>query len=116
MAKPATTAAKPVGKKTTGQPAMKKTAANTVAKTAAGTKDKPVRDQIAATRDTIKAEATANTEIMLIVDVDLLQLKELHEHGSVQIMKDRRTDLYDVVMRKKPKAKPKEELVSDGAM
>jgi len=58
MAKPATTAAKPVGKKTTGQPAMKKTAANTVAKTAAGTKDKPVRDQIAATRDTIKAEAT----------------------------------------------------------
>ena len=42
---------------------------------------------------------------MLIVDVDLLQLKELHEHGSVQVLKDRRTDLYDVVMRKKSKPK-----------
>ena len=50
--------------------------------------------------NTIKAEATANTEIMLIVDVDVSQLKELHEHGSVQIMKDRRTDLYDVSMKR----------------
>ncbi len=63
--------------------------------------------------NTIKAEATANTEIMLIVDVDLLQLKELHEHGSVQIMKDRRTDLYDVVMRKKSKPKPKVVLATE---
>lgn len=42
----------------------------------------------------IKAEATPNTEMTLIVDVDLDLLKELHEHGSVQTMKDRRHDLY----------------------
>ncbi|WP_207506467.1 bifunctional GNAT family N-acetyltransferase/carbon-nitrogen hydrolase family protein [Telluribacter humicola] len=54
----------------------------------------------------IKSEATPNTEMMLIADVDLFQLKELHEHGSVQTMKDRRTDLYDVTM-KKPRRKPK---------
>ena len=44
----------------------------------------------------IKAEATTNTEMTLIVDVDLNLLKELHEHGSVRILKDRRTDLYDI--------------------
>ena len=44
----------------------------------------------------IKAEATPNTEMTLIVDVDLDLLKELHEHGSVRILKDRRTDLYDI--------------------
>jgi predicted amidohydrolase len=44
----------------------------------------------------IKAEATANTEMTLIVDVDLDLLKELHEHGSVRILKDRRTDLYEI--------------------
>ena len=44
----------------------------------------------------IKAEATPNTEMTLIVDVDLNLLKELHEHGSVRILKDRRTDLYDI--------------------
>ncbi|GAB2789158.1 bifunctional GNAT family N-acetyltransferase/carbon-nitrogen hydrolase family protein [Rhabdobacter roseus] len=55
----------------------------------------------------IKAEATPNTEMMLIADVDLVQLKELHEHGSVQIMKDRRTDLYDVTMKKKSRRVPK---------
>lgn len=49
----------------------------------------------------IKAEATPNTEMILIVDVDLDQLKELHEQGSVRTMKDRRTDLYDVVLKKK---------------
>ncbi len=43
----------------------------------------------------IKAEATPNTEMTLIVDVDVDLLKELHEHGSVQIKKDRRTDLYE---------------------
>ena len=31
-----------------------------------------------------------------VVDVDLDLLKELHEHGSVRILKDRRTDLYDI--------------------
>lgn len=44
----------------------------------------------------IKAEATPNTEMTLIVDVDLNLLKELHEHGSVRILKDRRHDLYQI--------------------
>lgn len=48
----------------------------------------------------VKAEATPNTELMIIADVDLSLLKELHEYGSVQIMKDRRTDLYDVTLKK----------------
>lgn len=47
----------------------------------------------------IKAEATPNTEMILIVDVDLDLLKELHEQGSVRTMKDRRTDLYDVIIK-----------------
>lgn len=42
----------------------------------------------------IKAEATPNTEMTLIVDVDLPALKELHELGSVRVKKDRRLDLY----------------------
>ncbi|TVR15125.1 MAG: GNAT family N-acetyltransferase [Balneolaceae bacterium] len=49
----------------------------------------------------IKAEATPNTEMILIVDVDLDLLKELHEQGSVRTMKDRRTDLYDVKLKKR---------------
>ncbi|WP_348798235.1 bifunctional GNAT family N-acetyltransferase/carbon-nitrogen hydrolase family protein [Flavobacterium adhaerens] len=44
----------------------------------------------------VKAEATPNTEMTLIVDVDLDLLKELHEHGSARILKDRRTDLYEI--------------------
>jgi len=44
----------------------------------------------------VKAEATPNTEMTLIVDVDLNLLKELHEHGSVRIKKDRRNDLYSL--------------------
>ncbi len=44
----------------------------------------------------IKAEATPNTEMILVADVDLNLLKELHEFGSVKNMKNRRTDLYDV--------------------
>ncbi|MDP5028290.1 MAG: carbon-nitrogen hydrolase family protein [Flavobacterium sp.] len=44
----------------------------------------------------IKAEATPNTEMTLIVDVDINLLKELHEHGSVRTMKDRRHDLYQL--------------------
>lgn len=44
----------------------------------------------------IKAEATPNTEMTLIVDVDLTLLKELHEHGSVKTLKDRRSDLYEI--------------------
>jgi len=47
----------------------------------------------------IKAEATPNTEKILIVDVDLDLLKELHLKGTVQILKDRRTDLYDLSLK-----------------
>jgi predicted amidohydrolase/ribosomal protein S18 acetylase RimI-like enzyme len=42
----------------------------------------------------LKAEATPNTEMILIVDVDLDLLKELHNHGAVKNLKDRRLDLY----------------------
>lgn len=44
----------------------------------------------------IKAEATPNTEMTLIVDVDLDLLKHLHEFGTVRILKDRRHDLYSI--------------------
>lgn len=44
----------------------------------------------------IKAEATPNTEMTLIVDVDINLLKELHQNGSVRTMKDRRKDLYQL--------------------
>jgi predicted amidohydrolase/GNAT superfamily N-acetyltransferase len=44
----------------------------------------------------IKAEATPNTEMTLIADVDLSLLKELNEFGSVRNLKDRRTDLYEL--------------------
>jgi len=49
----------------------------------------------------IKAEATPNTEMMLIVDVDLDLLKELHEMGAVQTMNDRRRDLYEIIKKDK---------------
>lgn len=42
----------------------------------------------------IKAEATPNTEMTLIVDVDLDLLKELHNYGSVRTLSDRRKDIY----------------------
>lgn len=47
----------------------------------------------------IKGEATPNTEMTLIVDVDLNLLKDLHHNGSVQVMKDRRKDLYDTYLK-----------------
>jgi predicted amidohydrolase len=45
----------------------------------------------------IKTEATPNTEMTLIADVDLDLLKELHSHGSVRNLLDRRLDLYQVM-------------------
>lgn len=51
----------------------------------------------------VKAQATPNTEMTLIVDVDLSALKELHNHGSVQNLKDRRLDLYEVTRKPRPK-------------
>ncbi|TCV10845.1 putative amidohydrolase [Sphingobacterium alimentarium] len=44
----------------------------------------------------IKAEATPNTEMVLIADVDLYALRDLHEYGTVKTLKDRRKDLYEV--------------------
>jgi len=45
----------------------------------------------------VKAESTPNTEMILIADVDLELLTELHNVGSVNNLKDRRTDIYDVI-------------------
>ncbi|HMQ48800.1 MAG TPA: bifunctional GNAT family N-acetyltransferase/carbon-nitrogen hydrolase family protein [Saprospiraceae bacterium] len=42
----------------------------------------------------IKTEATPNAEMTLIADVDLDLLKELHNFGTVQNLKDRRKDVY----------------------
>jgi predicted amidohydrolase len=47
----------------------------------------------------IKAEATPNTEMILVVDVDMHMLNELHTYGSVRTLRDRRTDLYEVRFR-----------------
>src|SRR5690606_37846483 len=40
----------------------------------------------------IKAEATTNTEMILVADVDLSLLRELHAFGAVKNLKDRRKD------------------------
>ncbi len=42
----------------------------------------------------IKAEATPNTEMVLVADLELDALKRLRLNGSVRNMADRRTDLY----------------------
>ncbi|APZ47269.1 carbon-nitrogen hydrolase [Polaribacter reichenbachii] len=47
----------------------------------------------------IKAEATTNTEMILIADVDLDLLKDLNKFGSVRNLKDRRKDIFE--LRKK---------------
>lgn len=44
--------------------------------------------------DAIVAEATPNTEMTLIVDLDLDKLKQLREEGGVRNGNDRRLDLY----------------------
>jgi len=50
----------------------------------------------------IKSEATPNTEMILIADVDLSLLDELHAHGSVRNLKDRRTDFYELRLKEQP--------------
>ena len=47
-----------------------------------------------------RAEATPNTEMILVSDVDLSLLNELHTYGSVRNLRDRRDDLYKLEMRK----------------
>lgn len=46
--------------------------------------------------DGVKASATPNTEMILIEDVDIDLLLELHEQGTVKNLKDRRTDIYSL--------------------
>lgn len=48
-----------------------------------------------------RAEATPNTEMILVSDVDLDLLNKLHTYGSVRNLKDRRNDLYEVRLKKK---------------
>lgn len=47
----------------------------------------------------IKAEATTNSEMILIADVDIDMLRELNQFGSVRNLRDRRKDLFE--LRKK---------------
>ncbi|QOY55634.1 GNAT family N-acetyltransferase [Candidatus Sulfurimonas marisnigri] len=49
----------------------------------------------------IKAEATPNTEMVLIADVDIGLLRELHEFGSVKNLKDRRKDIFELTNKTK---------------
>lgn len=49
--------------------------------------------------EAIAAEATPNTEMTIIADVNISLLKELHEFGSVQNLKDRRKDLYEIILK-----------------
>lgn len=44
----------------------------------------------------IKAEATPNTEMILIADVDISMLRELNQFGAVRNLKDRRLDLFEL--------------------
>lgn len=57
----------------------------------------------------IKAEATPNTEMLVVADVDLELLHDLRHSGSVRNLKDRRTDLYGInfhIEKKKEKDVP----------
>lgn len=47
----------------------------------------------------VKAEATPNTEMILVVDVDVDLIAELNRYGSVKNMRDRRTDLYELKLK-----------------
>jgi predicted amidohydrolase len=44
--------------------------------------------------DAVAAEATPNTEMTLLADLDLDLLKEIRKHGSVRNLESRRLDLY----------------------
>jgi predicted amidohydrolase len=47
--------------------------------------------------DAVVAEATPNTEMTLVADLDLDLLKELREQGSVRNLQSRRLDLYNII-------------------
>jgi predicted amidohydrolase/ribosomal protein S18 acetylase RimI-like enzyme len=63
--------------------------------------------------DAIVAEATPNTEMTLIADLDLDLLKDLNSSGAVRNLRDRRKDLYSVSWVVK-KAERDDELLSQG--
>jgi predicted amidohydrolase len=44
----------------------------------------------------VKAEATPNTEMILIADVDIDLLRQLNQFGSVRNLRDRRQDLFEL--------------------
>ncbi|MDT8393172.1 MAG: bifunctional GNAT family N-acetyltransferase/carbon-nitrogen hydrolase family protein [Bacteroidales bacterium] len=50
----------------------------------------------------IKAEATPNTEMILIVDLDIDLLRELNQFGSVRNLRDRRKDIYELTKKDSP--------------
>jgi predicted amidohydrolase len=56
----------------------------------------------------IISEATANTEMILIAEVDTSLLHELHEYGSVRNLKDRRGDFYELKLKPQAPAGQKE--------
>lgn len=47
----------------------------------------------------IKAETTTNSEMILLADVDIDLLSELHQFGSVRNLKDRRKDIYTLTKK-----------------
>lgn len=49
----------------------------------------------------IKEEATPNTEMILIADLDMDLLLELNQLGSVRNLKDRRLDLYELKKKRR---------------
>jgi predicted amidohydrolase len=53
--------------------------------------------------DAVMAETTPNTEMIMFSDMDLEKLKLVRNEGSVTNLKDRRTDIYEINTRTKPK-------------
>ncbi len=64
--------------------------------------------------DAIVAEATPNTEMTLIADLDLDLLKDLNTSGAVRNLRDRRKDLYSLSWTVK-KSDRDEELLAQGS-
>ncbi|HEX8659577.1 MAG TPA: bifunctional GNAT family N-acetyltransferase/carbon-nitrogen hydrolase family protein [Hymenobacter sp.] len=64
--------------------------------------------------DAIVAEATPNTEMTLIADLDLDLLKDLNTSGAVRNLRDRRKDLYSLSWSIK-KSERDDELLEQGA-
>lgn len=50
--------------------------------------------------DGVKAQATPNTEMILVVDVDIDLLRELNKLGTVRNLNDRRNDLFELRKKK----------------